>query len=206
MGGEEVEQTLKPHKKLITKQWGILVVLSALVALTALLFQLLLPLSEEVTSEEVSVLAWPIAAGAVFVLLFVFGPILVIWVKNLSYVIGEEKVTIHQGILTKIQKNIPYRAVTDFIVHRSIFDRILGIASIRIQTAGQTQTATGYEGNIAGIMDWRDLHQVLRDRLKKLHPVSEALTTGEPISALTDKELWVQILDELKAIRKALEK
>jgi uncharacterized membrane protein YdbT with pleckstrin-like domain len=161
MGGEEVEQTLKPHKKLITKQWGILVVLSALVALTALLFQLLLPLSEEVTSEEVSVLAWPIAAGAVFVLLFVFGPILVIWVKNLSYVIGEEKVTIHQGILTKIQKNIPYRAVTDFIVHRSIFDRILGIASIRIQTAGQTQTATGYEGNIAGIMDWRDLHQVL---------------------------------------------
>ncbi len=201
-----MEQTLKPDKKLMTKQWGILLVLSSLVILIALLFQLLLPLSDDVTSEEVSALVWPIAAGVIFVLLVIVGPILVIWVKNLSYIIGEDKITIHKGILTKVQKNIPYRAITDFVVNRSIFDRFLGIASIRIQTAGQSQTPTGYEGNIAGMVDWKGLYQTLRDRLKRLHPVSEALATREPASYATERDFLVQILDELKAIRKAMEK
>ncbi|UCE41262.1 MAG: PH domain-containing protein [Candidatus Aminicenantes bacterium] len=201
-----MEQTLKPDKKLVTKQWAILLVLSSMAILFVLLFQLLLPLSDDVSSAEVSALVWPIAGGVVFVLLFIVGPILVIWVKNLSYIIGEEKITIHKGILTKVQKNIPYRAVTDFIVNRSIFDRFLGIASIRIQTAGQSQTPTGYEGNIAGIVDWEKWHQVLRDRLKRLHPVSEALATRETASSISDRDLLVQILHELRAIRKALEK
>jgi uncharacterized membrane protein YdbT with pleckstrin-like domain len=201
-----MEQILKPDKKLVTKQWAILLVLSCLVVLVALLLQFLLPLSEDVTSEEVSALVWPIAGGVIFVLLVIVGPILVIWVKNLSYMVGEEKVNIHKGILTKVQKNIPYRAITDFVVNRSIFDRILGIASIRIQTAGQSQTPTGYEGNIAGMVDWKGLHTILRDRIKKLHPVSEALATREPASSATERDLLVQILNELKAIRKAMEK
>ena len=56
--------------------------------------------------------------------------------------------------MTKIQQNIPYRAITDYILHRSIYDRMLGLASIRIQTAGQIQTPTGYEGNLAGLPNW----------------------------------------------------
>jgi uncharacterized membrane protein YdbT with pleckstrin-like domain len=201
-----MEKILKPDKKLVTKQWGILVTLSLLVISIALLFRMLLPLSDDVTSEEVSAVVWPIAGCVLFVLLFIVGPILVVWVRNLSYSIGEEKITIHKGILTKVQKNIPYRAVTDFVVNRSIFDRILGIASIRIQTAGQSQTPTGYEGNIAGMIDWNGVHQVLRDRLKKLHPQSEALAITEPVSSATGESLLAQILDELKAIRKSLDK
>ena len=201
-----MENIIKPDKKLVTKQWGILLVLSSLVILIAVLFQLLLPLSEDVTPEDVSAFVWPIAGGVIFVLLAVVGPVLVLWVKNLSYIIGEEKVTIHKGILTKVQKNIPYRAITDFIVNRSIFDRILGIASIRIQTAGQSQTPTGYEGNIAGMADWEGLHQTLRDSLKKLHPVSESLATREPLSTTTEGEILAQILNEIKAIRKTMEK
>ena len=201
-----MENIIKPDKKLVTKQWGILLVLSFLVILIALLFQFLLPLSEDVTSGDVSVVVWPIAGGVIFILLAVVGPVLVLWVKNLSYIIGEEKVTIHKGILTKVQKNIPYRAITDFIVNRSIFDRILGIASIRIQTAGQSQTPTGYEGNIARMADWEGLHKTLRERLKKLHPISESLATREPMPAATEGEVLTQILNELKAIRKALER
>jgi uncharacterized membrane protein YdbT with pleckstrin-like domain len=201
-----MDKIIKPDKKLVTKQWGILLVISCLVLLIALLFQLLLPLSEDVTSAEVSALVWPIAGGFILGLLVIVGPILIIWVKNLSYIIGEEKVTIHKGILTKVQKNIPYRAITDFIVNRSILDRILGIASIRIQTAGQSQTPTGYEGNIAGMVDWEEWHKTLRERLKRLHPISESLATQEPVSSATERDLLIQILNELKAIRKAVEK
>jgi uncharacterized membrane protein YdbT with pleckstrin-like domain len=201
-----MDKVIKPDKKLVTKQWGILIVISCLVLMIALLLQLLLPLSEDVTSGDVSALVWPIAGGVILGLLVIVGPILVIWVKNLSYLIDEEKVTIHKGILTKVQKNIPYRAITDFIVNRSIFDRILGIASIRIQTAGQSQTPTGYEGNIAGMVDWEEWHMTLRERLKRLHPISESLATREPIPSTTERDLLAQILNELKAIRKAVEK
>jgi uncharacterized membrane protein YdbT with pleckstrin-like domain len=115
-------------------------------------------------------------------------------------------VTLHKGILTKVQKNIPYRAVTDFILHRSLYDRFLGIASIRIQTAGQSQTATGYEGNIAGLVEWDDLHKNLREKLRTLHPVSESLGIKEPFPSSHGTHVLTQILDELRAIRKALEK
>ena len=201
-----MDNVIKPDKKLVTKQWGILFVISCLVLLMALLLRLLLPMSEDVTAEEVSAWVWPIAGGVIFGLWVIVGPIMVIWVKNLSYMIDKEKVTIHKGILTKVQKNIPYRAITDFIVNRSIFDRILGIASIRIQTAGQSQTPTGYEGNLAGMADWKEWHKTLRERLKRLHPLSESLATQEPVVIATEKDLLVQILRELKAIRKAVEK
>jgi uncharacterized membrane protein YdbT with pleckstrin-like domain len=201
-----MEKKLEPDKRLLTKQWSILSVLVILVVSVALLFRWLLPLSDEVTANEVSAIVWPVACGIIFVLLFIIGPILVIWVKNLSYLIGDDRITIHKGILTKVQKNIPYRAITDFIVNRSVFDRVLGIASIRIQTAGQHQTPTGYEGNIAGMADWQGLHRELQDRLKRLHPLSEALTTREPLMFTTEGDLLGQILGELKAIRKSLEK
>ena len=62
--------------------------------------------------------------------------------------LSEDVTAGHKGILTKVQKNIP----------------------IRIQTAGQTQTPTGYEGNIARIVDWEGLC-----------PISESLATREAI-------------------------
>lgn len=68
-----MEQKRMPDKKLITKQWCILLTLSALVLLLALLFQFLLPLSEGITAAEVSAVVWPLAVVIVLVLLLVSG-------------------------------------------------------------------------------------------------------------------------------------
>ena len=57
-------------------------------------------------------------------------PIIKLWIKNLAYVIQDDRVTIHKGILTKTQQNIPYRSVTDFALKRTIYDRLLGLGSI----------------------------------------------------------------------------
>ena len=131
---------------------------------------------------------------------------MILWINNLEYLIKDERVMIYKGILTKIQKNIPYRAITDFVLHRSLYDRFLGIASIRIQTAGQSQSATGFEGNMAGLLEWDSLHKDLRGKLKKLHPVSESLGTREMLKPTGEQDVQQEILSELKAIRKALEK
>lgn len=200
-----MENMIRPDKKLLTKQWLMLATISLLVFFVALVLYALHPLDEDITSEELRYL-WLITAGAVVLMWVVAVPILILWVKNLAYLIVEERITIHKGILTKVKKNIPYRAITDFVLHRSLYDRFLGIASIRIQTAGQKQTATSYEGNLAGLIDWDRLHQELRQQIKSLHPVSEALTSKESHIAPADSSLLQQILEELKVIRQALEK
>ena len=201
-----MENIIRPHKRLLTKQWLILLTLSLFILMIAILLQLLLPLEKEVDAKDVAIILWPIMMIILVFKWILFVPLLTLWIKNLKYVLEEDRIIIHKGILTKLQKNIPYRAVTDFMLHRSLYDRFLGIASIRIQTAGQTQSPTGYEGNMAGLIEWDDLHQSLREKIKTLHPVSESLGVEEKTPIRGDKDVSQLILEELRAIRKALEK
>lgn len=196
---------IKPHPKLLTKQLLILTTLSFLLAFTGVLLQLLIPLAEGVTSRQVAGILWPILLGLIGALWVIAAPIIVLWIRNLAYCIEEDRITIFKGILTKMQQNIPYRAITDFMLHRSLYDRFLGIGAIRIQTAGQSQTVTGYEGQLAGLLEWDDLLQQLREKVSKLHPVAEAVTVAEPVAQQGSEDRLQQILEEVQSIRKMLE-
>ena len=193
---------IKPDKKLITKNWLTLLTISILIVIAGILCHILIPLSPKATSAQVGAIVWPIAIAAIVLMWLIGVPVVILWVKNLSYHIEDERVTIHKGILTKIQQNIPYRAVTDFMLHRSLYDRFLGIASIKVQTAGQSQTGTGHEGKLSGLTDWGSLHAELRAQIKHLHPFAEATAVSEPPS----KDTLHLILEELRAIRKTVEK
>jgi len=196
---------VKPHRKLLVKQWLILLSVSLLLVFVGILLQFLVPLIEGVTSRQVAAVLWPITLGVVLIMWAISAPIVALWIKNLAYVIEEDRITIYKGILTKIQQNIPYRAITDFMLHRSLYDRFLGIGAIRIQTAGQSQTVTGYEGQLAGLLQWDDLLQQLREKVKRLHPVAESVTVAEPVAQLVSDDRLQQILLELQSIRKVLE-
>ena len=196
---------IKPDKKLLTKQWLVLLTISVFLALVAIALQFLIPLKENVALSQVAIILWPVTIGIIVCLWIISVIIITLWIKNLSYYIEDDRITIYKGILTKQQQNIPYRAITDFVLRRSLYDRFLGIGAIRIQTAGQARTATGYEGQLSGLVQWPDLHQQLRSKLKKLHPIAEATTVTESISPISSDDKLKQILEELKAIRKALE-
>lgn len=196
---------IKPHPKLLTKQWLTLLVMSVIIVIAGALTIWLIPLAEKVPPEMLGGVVWPLVAIAVLAMWVVSAPIVALWIRNLSYHIEEDRIIIHKGILTKVQQNIPYRAITDFQLHRSLFDRFLGIGAIRIQTAGQSQTGTGYEGQLAGLIDWDALHEQLRDKVKKLHPTTEALAVAEPVRQPLPADKLGAILDELRAIRRALE-
>ena len=196
---------ITPDKKLLTKQWLVLLTISVFVVSPAIALQFLIPLEEGVTSGQVAIILWPVTIGIILLLWAISAPIITLWIKNLTYYIEDDRITIHKGILTKQQQNIPYRAITDFILHRSLYDRFLGIGAIRIQTAGQARTATGYEGQLSGLVQWEDLHQQLRSKLRILHPIAEATTVAESVSLLSGDDKLQQILEELKAIRIVLE-
>ena len=197
---------IKPHRNLLIKQWFTLFTISLLLILVGIVLQILIPLKEGVTSTQLASILWPIAISAILLLWIISAPIIVLWIKNLTYYIEDDRITIYKGILSKIQQNIPYRAITDFMLHRSLYDRFLGIGSIRIQTAGQTKNVTGFEGQLAGLIQWDELLQQLRGKVKKLHPIAESTTVAENIAAQPQEDKLVQILAELRAIRKVLEK
>jgi len=201
---KEEKMEIKPNKNLFTKQLYVLLTISFLVLLVAAILQLTMPLNPKVSAGDVAAILWSIVFGVIFLLWLIAVPIIKLWIINLSCFIDEDRITIHKGILSKIKQNVPYRAITDFQLHRSLYDRFLGIASIKLQTAGQSPTATGFEAKLSGLIDWDDLLEQLRAKVKRLYPSSVTLETNESIA--NDKDLLEKILEELKGIRNALEK
>ena len=195
---------IKPNKNLFTKQLYVLLTISFLVLLVAAILQITIPLDPKVSASDVAAILWPIVFGVIFLLWLIAVPIIKLWISNLSYYIDEDRITIHKGILSKIKQNVPYRAITDFQLHRSLYDRFLGIASIKLQTAGQSPTATGFEAKLAGLIDWDDLLEKLRAKVKILYPSSVTAATTQSVA--NDKDILEKILEELKGIRNALEK
>lgn len=198
-----MEETIKPDRKYFTKCVLILLTISVLVFIAASIIHLIIYLSDG--DPGAPPILWLVSVCSVLIMWIVSCPIIKLWIKYLSYTIRGDRVTIQKGIITKTQQNIPYRSVTDFILQRSLYDRFLGIGSIKIQTAGQTQSPSGYEGNIAGLIEYEKWHHQLREKVKSLHPVSESLTTSEPVPKST-AQLLEHMLVELKAIRKQIEK
>ena len=195
-----MEHPLKPDRKYLIKGTWIIVTVSALLALLIAIIHLVIHLVDG--DMEAAVILWIVSLSIILAMWVIAYPILYLWYKNLEYTVFEDRVCIHKGILTKTQQNIPFRAITDFALVRTLYDRFLDIGSIKIQTAGKhISSSSQYEGNLAGLVNYEDLHSDLRERVKKLHPVSESVVTRESEKP-ADAELWQEMLKELKEIRK----
>ena len=199
-----MENAIKPDKKYQTAQLLILSVLSSLIIIGAVVLNIIIYLEAGSDSDGIMVI-WLLCLGLISIMWIVAFPQIHLWIKNLSYFIYDDRITIQSGIITKKEQNIPYRSITDFVLARGPFDRILGIGTIKIQTAGQSTSATGYEGSLSGLLDYEPIHTDLREKLKSLHPISESITTSESVKQSYDSVL-VQILEELKEIRRNTEK
>ena len=198
-----MENTIKPDKKYWTAQILILATISFLTVSSAMVIHLIINYTHP--NPEATLVLWAIICGANLGMWIISYPIIHLWTKNLTYIVRDDRITILSGILTKKEQNIPYRSITDFVLKRGPFDRYLGIGTIQVQTAGQSKTATGYEGSLSGLLDYKTIHGDLRDKLKSLHPISESTTTSEPVIK-SGENVLIQILEELKEIRRNTEK
>jgi uncharacterized membrane protein YdbT with pleckstrin-like domain len=195
-----MENPLKPDRKYLIKGIWIFVTVSAVLALLIAIIHLIIYLADG--DMQAAEILWIVSLATIAAIWVIVYPILYLWYKNLEYRIYEDRVSIHKGILTKTQQNIPFRAITDFALVRTLYDRFLDIGSIKIQTAGKhISSASQYEGNLAGLINYDQLHTELRERVKKLHPISETVTTRESEKP-ADTEVWQEMLKELREIRK----
>ena len=193
---------MKPDRNYWTAQLLILAVISGITLISAGVLHLIINYSNP--DPEPTMILWAICCGANLVMWVISYPIIHLWTKNLTYIVRDDRITILSGILTKKEQNIPYRSITDFVLKRGPFDRYLGIGTIQVQTDGQSTSATGYEGSLAGLIDYESIHVHLRDKLKSLHPVFESTTISEPVIK-SGENVLIQILKELKEIRKNTE-
>ena len=193
---------IRPDKKLITKSWLILISLSVVIVLFACLLHIIPVLDSDIDFEQFSFYMWRIVFIVIILMWMIAAPIIILWIKNLSYFIEVDKIVINKGILTKIKQNIPFRMVTDFMLERTLYDRWLGIGSIKIQTAGQTQNATGYEGKLAGLINWDELHEKLRSDLTEARSSTKEISEPPKVN----EDTLENILIELKKISRILEK
>lgn len=195
-----MENALKPDRKYLVKNTWIFFTVSAVLALLVAIVHLIVYLVDG--DKQAAVILWIVIGSLILALWVIVYPLLYLWYRNLEYRVFEDRVSIHKGILTKTQQNIPFRAITDFALVRTLYDRFLGIGSIKIQTAGKhISSSSQYEGNLAGLSNYEQLHTELRERVKKLHPVSETVTTRESEKP-ADADVLKEMLKELKEIRK----
>lgn len=192
---------LLPDKKLITKQWLTLGTISLIIILVAVFLYFILPLSPKRTADEISGPILISTICTIAALWIICAPIIIIYIKKISYAIADKRIIIRKGVLSKIVQNVPFRKITDFKLHRSLYDRFLGIASIKVQTAGQSASGTGYEAKLSGLTNWDELLEILRNHIEKYDPGS---TQPEqlPKNSSETLNLILQEMRELKEIYK----
>ncbi len=165
---------------------------------------LVVTFNQDVTNTEFVRNVWPWVAGSL-ACLWVFAPGLIyLWIINLRYSIEDERLVIQKGILTKKNISIPYSAVTDFTLSRSLYERWLNIGTLLVQTAGQgTQTGMP-DGKLEGLTDFDALHTTLRAKVKAYRGSSQDETASTVESDAGDAEVLQSILEEVKRINHKL--
>jgi len=127
--------------------------------------------------------------------------------QSLHYEVRDDEVVVRVGILTKAVKHVPFRTVTNLTVNRGILDRWLyGLGTLNIQTAGMSGT-TGAEESLVGLPNYDEVYEMVAAELRRFRGAmapTAAGDEGEPTTLPTGT--MGDILDELRAIRQALEK
>jgi uncharacterized protein len=200
-----MEKTVKPDRKYMVKAVWIMLTITGIFLLIAGIMHLIFALSG--APNESIIITWVIFAGTILLIWAISWPIVYLWYRNLQYVIYDDRVSIHKGILTKTIQNIPFRAITDFELVRTLYDRGLNLGSIKIQTAGKSaQSPSMYEGVLGGLAEFDSLHTELRNKIKALHPLGDTPLTTADTPRHSQDFLLKEILDQLKEIHKELKK
>jgi membrane protein YdbS with pleckstrin-like domain len=127
--------------------------------------------------------------------------------QSLHYEVRDDEVVVRVGIVTKAVKHVPFRTVTNLTVNRGILDRWLyGLGTLNVQTAGMSGT-TGAEESLVGLSNTDEVYEMVAAELRRFRGAmapTAAGDEGEP--AALPASTMSAILDEVRAIRQALEK
>lgn len=107
-----------------------------------------------------------------------------------------------------MEKNIPLDKIQDLTVHEGPILRWLGLASLKVETAGSSGGQGKADASLPGIVDplaFRDAVLERRNLVVGVAPEPSSRSSGEPLTA-GDHEVLVAIRDTLHRIEQLLQR
>ncbi|MCX8197680.1 MAG: PH domain-containing protein [Candidatus Micrarchaeota archaeon] len=127
---------------------------------------------------------------------------LYLWVelvyRNFTYELRQSDIIIREGVLTRKTTVIPYVTIQDINSERTVVERLLGLATIEIETAGSSRIAS--ETFIPGIANKDALIAEIMQKVQ----LAKGEAPSEP--SKSEAELLQAILQELKTLSSKMDK
>ncbi|MFA6328260.1 MAG: PH domain-containing protein [Candidatus Micrarchaeia archaeon] len=129
----------------------------------------------------------------------VFGLIIYFWLHvhylNFTYELGDKELKVREGVITRKTTVIPFERIQDITSERTLGERMLGLATIEIETAGSSKLASSMM--IPGIAN----KDVLISEIMAMVQKARARNGGDAESRHTPTEkLLADILHEIKGL------
>ena len=198
-----IKKIIKPSLNYVWKLRLILVLIALAIMLSAFFIAITMSFNGNFQGAAVVMLA----AVMMNILWLIPGMLLTEpYYRSLSYEIQNDEVIVNVGIITKTIKHVPYRTVTNLEINRGILDRwIFKMGTLKIQTAGMSGQ-TGAEEDLVGLVNVQEVYEIVVNELRKFRGGMTPTAADEEIDlATTPANGLDEVLEELRAIRKAIE-
>jgi membrane protein YdbS with pleckstrin-like domain len=129
--------------------------------------------------------------------------------NNYKFDVGREKITITRGVIGKRIVNIPYERIQNVNIFRGVLERIFGLYSIQIETAGgfNIMATGGYgtrmasEGSIQGLINPEPIADYIIAKSKGKEtlndkPIDSTINNAEKIRLLEERLLKGEISEK----------
>ncbi len=168
-----------------------------------------------IPAVAVVMLSFELQVGAVAALSS-FLPLLIVvgfvlyWIpkfhSSIIYILEEDKITISKGVWWKTKSFVPYNRITNVNIYQGPISRRFGLGKLSIQTAGFSGASSSggkvAEAVIFGIRNFEETKDIVMSYVRGLRP--EAVEAE--LEVRPSEDISQQILQELRKIRKAVEK
>jgi membrane protein YdbS with pleckstrin-like domain len=142
-----------------------------------------------------------------------------LYIRNIRYSVISKKgdrmpeIFVQKGLLNITKKHVPFRTVTNISSRAGPIDRVLGIGTVEIQTAGFSGGSTGQGGpeeKIEGVVFYEEVRDYILQELRKFRDpyvtTTEVVIPKEETVPRMTESLDHEILITLREIRNVLEK
>ncbi len=115
---------------------------------------------------------------------------------------------VRKGYIFRVEKNIPLDKIQDLTVNEGPLLRYLGLASLKIETAGAAAPQGQADASLAGIVDALEFRDAVLDARDRVVGFGSAAPRPAPTDATLDAngEVLVSIRDSLQRIEGLLAK
>jgi membrane protein YdbS with pleckstrin-like domain len=202
----ESGKIVKPSMKLLWKEYVSVACLAGFLWTIGVLFWLFVAYMSLVFDEDITLnyylnvyipTYWPLAliAGLGLLLLFVlpFWILYPLYFRNFEYSVisasGESmpEIYVKKGLLNITKKHVPFRTITNIASRAGPLDRIFGIGTVEIETAGYSGTQRqGPEEKMEGIVFYEEMRDFILQELRKFR---QPYVTGTEIVSGTERPI-----------------